>query len=335
MLAALDVQPGMKVCEIGTGTGYNAALLAQRLGARHITTIEIDPTVATQARRALSATGFGAVTVIAGDGAYGYPPRAPYDRIVSTAAVRQVPYAWVAQTRPGGRVLTPWGTAYLNGALLSLTVDDNGTATGRLVDNVAFMWLRQHRIPLTWVRDCVYDEDHAQLSHTRIHPSQVTGDYHAALAIGLLVPECQYRYCHAHDDSGEYTVWFLDPGSQSWASIDYTPGTDIYEVNQLGPRHLWDEVEAAYTHWVHKGSPTANQWRITITPQGQRIDLEPAPETGEVVTRRGGTNIGARTHDQLCLCKSAGVRRVKHTPTTPNNLASSTTPELVEREWII
>jgi protein-L-isoaspartate(D-aspartate) O-methyltransferase len=148
MLAALEVEPGMTVCEIGTGTGYNAALLAQRLGADYVTTIEIDPQVATHARTALCDTGYGAVTVITGDGAHGYPPRAPYDRVLSTAAVRQVPYAWVAQTRPGGRVLTPWGTAYLNGALLSLTVAEEGTATGRLVDNVAFMWLRDQRLPL-------------------------------------------------------------------------------------------------------------------------------------------------------------------------------------------
>jgi protein-L-isoaspartate O-methyltransferase len=59
MLAALGAQPGMTVCEIGTGTGYNAALLAQRLGADHITTIEVDPGVATQARATLARTGSG------------------------------------------------------------------------------------------------------------------------------------------------------------------------------------------------------------------------------------------------------------------------------------
>lgn len=78
----------------------------------------------------------------------------------------------------------------------------------------------RHRLPLTWVRDCVYDDDKALVSHTAIHPDH----YHAALAIGLLVPNCEYRYCRAADDSGEYTVWFLDTRSRSWASIDYTPG---------------------------------------------------------------------------------------------------------------
>lgn len=273
MLAALAVEPGMTVCEIGTGTGYNAALLAHRLGPDHITTIELDPDVATRARTALAGSGFGAVTVITGDGAPGYPPHAPYDRVLSTAAVQRVPYAWVAQTRPGGRVITPWGTAYLNGALLSLTVGEDGTAHGRLVDNVAFMWLRDQRIPLTWIRDCVYDEDKALVSCTDLHPGRVTGTYHAAVAIGLLVPGCEYRHCRAQDGSGEYTVWFLDPETRSWASVDYTPDTDTYEVNQLGPRHLWDEVEAAYTWWERAGSPPADHWRFTVTPQGQQVNL--------------------------------------------------------------
>lgn len=102
MLAALHIEEGMTVCEIGTGTGYNAALLAARLGDENVTTIEVDPELAARARRSLTAAGHE-VTVVTGDGAAGYPPRAPYDRIIATAAVQQVPYPWIAQTRPGGR----------------------------------------------------------------------------------------------------------------------------------------------------------------------------------------------------------------------------------------
>jgi len=277
MLAALDVQPGMTVCEIGTGTGYNAALLAHRLGAKNVTTIELDAILADRARVALAGTGYPDLMVITGDGAQGYPLRAPYDRVLSTASVQQVPYAWVAQTRPGGRVVTPWGSAYLNGALLSLAVGDDGIATGHLVGNVAFMWLRAQRIPLTRVCDFVYDEDKARVSHTDLYPGLVIEDYHTALAMGLLVPDCDYRLCRARDDSGECTVWFLDHMSRSWASLDYVPGAETFEVNQLGPRQLWDEVEAAYTWWVQAGSPTAEKWRFTVTPDGQQIDLNGMP----------------------------------------------------------
>jgi protein-L-isoaspartate(D-aspartate) O-methyltransferase len=98
----------MRVLEIGTGTGYNAALLAHRLGSAAVTSVEIDPDLAEQARRALTTSGY-LLGVTTADGARGYPPHAPYDRIMSTAAVHQVPYPWIAQTRPGGKILTSSG----------------------------------------------------------------------------------------------------------------------------------------------------------------------------------------------------------------------------------
>ncbi len=144
MLAALDAHPGHRVCEIGTGTGYNAALLAHRLGAAQVTSIEVDPDVAAQAHRALVDTGYGEVCVIAGDGALGYPTRAPYERIIATAAVHRIPYTWVAQTRPGGRILLPWANNY-TGALVALTVDEHGSARGSIVGESSFIWLRGQR----------------------------------------------------------------------------------------------------------------------------------------------------------------------------------------------
>jgi protein-L-isoaspartate O-methyltransferase len=110
VLANLDVHDGHHVLEIGTGTGYNAALLAARLGGDAVTTIEIDTTVAQQARANLTAADHKP-TVITGDGAAGYRAGVPYDRIVATASVRpgELPYDWVAQTRPCGIIVTPWG----------------------------------------------------------------------------------------------------------------------------------------------------------------------------------------------------------------------------------
>lgn len=270
MLEALRVEPGMSVCEIGTGTGYNAALLSARLGADYVTSVEIDPEVTEAARRALASVGY-APTVVCGDGARGYEPNAPYDRVIATAAVNQVPYAWVAQTRPGGLVLTPWATEYHNGALLALDVDESGAAVGRFVGNVAFMWLREQRGGLASVEDDVYDVGSADRSRTGLHPYYVVGDYAASLAIGIQVPGCKNIVVHGED--GAYTVWFIDQGSRSWASIEYAPGAETFPVRQLGSRRLWDEIEAAYGWWEAAGSPGPERWRITVTSKAQRIEL--------------------------------------------------------------
>ncbi|MFC7734076.1 methyltransferase domain-containing protein [Actinomadura keratinilytica] len=147
MLHYLQVEPDMRVLEIGTGTGWNAALLTHMAGGQNVTTVEIDAAIADRARKTLAEAGVSP-TVVTGDGADGYPPGAPYDRVIATAAVQHVPYAWVEQTRPGGLILTPWATAFDEGALVLLTVDEHGTAHGRFVDNtVAFMWLRAQRTP--------------------------------------------------------------------------------------------------------------------------------------------------------------------------------------------
>ncbi len=276
MLDALAAEPGMTVCEIGTGTGYNAALLAHRLGAGNVTSIEIDTDIADHARAALARAGYP-VPVITADGAQGYPPRAPYDRIVSTAAVQRVPYPWVAQTRPGGTILTPWHTAYHDGALVSFTVADDGTAEGHIVGNVAFMFLRDQRIHAS-VDDEECDDASARKSHTDVAPHDVAGDYDASLAIGMKVPGCSVIIAAdgTHPDTTG-TLWFVDPDTDSWANLRYQPDTATYPIHQAGPRNLWDEIETAYHWWRDTGRPGPHRWRITLTPDGgQHVTLTEA-----------------------------------------------------------
>jgi protein-L-isoaspartate(D-aspartate) O-methyltransferase len=268
MLAALDARPGMSVLEIGTGSGYNAALLAAQLGAHHVTTIEVDPQLADHAQAALATTGFDRVTVVTGDGALGHPARAPYDRIISTAAVTEVPYAWVAQTRPGGLVLTPWANAYYPGGLLSLTVGDDGTATGGIVADVSFMWLRDQRPPPTY--SASIDTSLGTPSRTRLHAHDVAGIPGATLAISLKVPDCALIHRPTHRHAG--MLWFLDPHSESWATLNYSANTDTYDVRQAGPRQLWDEIETAHQWWIDAGTPDLHAWRFTVTARGQRIE---------------------------------------------------------------
>lgn len=274
MLRHLETSPGHAVLEIGTGTGYNAALLAHRLGAEAVTTIEVDAELAGRAHSTLIGAGFGGVAVINGDGAEGYAPHAPYDRVISTAAVQRVPYPWVTQLRRGGRIVTPWGTDYENGNLLALDVDGDGVATGRIVDTASFMWLREQRNRRARVGRDVHNEDQAEVRSSELHPYRVAGHRDVCTAIGLRVPRCHYRYWPADDDDAEGTLWLIDPESRSWASLRHHPERPgPYQVRQLGPRMLFDEVETAYRWWVDLGEPAVDRWRFTVSTEGQRVWL--------------------------------------------------------------
>lgn len=124
MLEQLELQPSHNVLEIGAGTGYNAALLRELVGeAGEVTTIDIDPETADQARTRLAAAGYTDVGVIAGDGGAGEPAHAPYDRIIATTGAWEVPPAWIDQLTAGGRIVVPlrW-----RGLTRSVALDHDG-----------------------------------------------------------------------------------------------------------------------------------------------------------------------------------------------------------------
>lgn len=273
MLVALQAEPGMKVLEVGTGTGYNAALLAHQLGQENVVTVEIDPQVADHAGHVLVAVGLEKVAVITGDGAQGCPANAPYDRVIVTAGVTTIPYAWISQTAPGGRIVLPMTGTYQPPGILTLDVGHDGTATGRFGGAAAFMALRAQRVRRP--RGRPIDTDTGTRSITEVHPYHVAGDRDAATAIGMRVHGIHKHYAPGRESTG--TQWLLDPDTESWAAIALTPDPP-YEVRQGGPRRLWDKVEAAYRWWVDTGKATVDAWRVTITPTSQRNELDiPAP----------------------------------------------------------
>jgi protein-L-isoaspartate O-methyltransferase len=268
MLRALDPREGTRVLEVGTGTGYNAALLAARLGAENVVSVEVDPGLARHARRRLADAGLP-VPVLTGDGAQGAAAHAPFDRVIATAAAGAVPYAWVRQTRPGGVVLLPWGTPYASTGLLRLEVGADGTAQGPVLSRAGFMWLRSQRGPTGGWRSYVDTSAPVRRSVTGVDPRDLLRmDSPARFAVGVLVPGLAQVDFHAADGSGEFTLWLYD-GSGAWASVDHVPGAEGAAVEQHGDRRLFDEVEAAYAWWLRNRRPDRERFGVTITPTGR------------------------------------------------------------------
>ncbi|GHJ37557.1 methyltransferase domain-containing protein [Streptomyces sp. TS71-3] len=132
MLADLRLDEGHTVLEIGAGTGYNAALLAHRLGDEQVTTVDLDPEITDSARDHLAAAGYRPA-VVTGDGTRGCPERAPYDRIIATCTLDDLPRPWLAQCRPGARILTPFATG-----LVALEAQGPDRAEGRFLPSPAY-----------------------------------------------------------------------------------------------------------------------------------------------------------------------------------------------------
>jgi protein-L-isoaspartate(D-aspartate) O-methyltransferase len=109
MLDQLALAPGLRVLEIGAGTGYNAALMKHIVGpSGTVVSVDIDADVAGQARDHLLSAGYPEVTVVDADGAEGYRPAAPYDRVIATVGVSDLAPQWLSQTEPGGRIVVPF-----------------------------------------------------------------------------------------------------------------------------------------------------------------------------------------------------------------------------------
>ncbi|MFJ9840327.1 methyltransferase domain-containing protein [Kitasatospora sp. NPDC101155] len=277
MLELLDLAPGMRVLEIGSGTGFNAALLSHRLGDTNVTTIEIDPAVAELARSNLNANGY-VPSVVHGDGSLGWGAEAPYDRVVATCSIKRIPYAWISQTRLGGAVLAPWENPWICGGLLRLTVGEDGTATGRYTPDSAFMLMRTQRLDLRLFRDVVMDDHIPTESTSTLDPWAVAdSEFETQFALGHRLGDLWYAWHHAPDVDGvETRLWVATTDGSSWAAVDWdgAESTERYTVWQHGPRRLWNEVEAAHQWWLDHDRPGPDRFGLTVTSKGHTAWLD-------------------------------------------------------------
>ncbi|MFE5261393.1 methyltransferase domain-containing protein [Streptomyces coelicoflavus] len=253
MLEALGADSGHQVLELGTGTGYNAALLAHRLGASNVTSIDIDTGLVEAAVRHLDTVGLQP-TVVAGDGAQGCPSRAPYDRVIATVALRMIPQPLLRQAALGAVIVVPLGYG-----LARLTVTGPGHAVGSFLGTPAFFMARRA------------DGEPPQFEEVARQPTTISRvpptDLLGRLKFPASVALPGYHSCSWNNAEGELeTVGLWTPDSST--ATAHVSGA----VRQCGPQRLWDTVEALAE--VFDGEPAREDFRLTVTPTRQVVSYK-------------------------------------------------------------
>jgi protein-L-isoaspartate O-methyltransferase len=259
MLQALDVADGHRVLEIATGTGYNAALLSERLGSHQVVTVEVDPVLARLAASRLRRSGYTPL-VHAGDGREGHPGRAPYDRLIATCGFSTVPSAWLEQVKPAGLIVCPvgWGT-------VRLVVADDGRAEGRFLPvGSYFMAVRDAGTTGTPAHPGRPDATSGHV--TGLDLNVVAGDEALRFVLSLVAPDTAFAF--ERGDDGQVTAVELWGPDGAWARAE------AGAVRQAGPRLLWDAVEAAHELYVEHDRPGRERFGVTVTAEEQRIWLD-------------------------------------------------------------
>ncbi|APU15986.1 MULTISPECIES: methyltransferase domain-containing protein [Actinoalloteichus] len=270
MLEALDVHDGHTVLEVGTGTGYNAALLSHRLGADRVFSIDLRPELVDAAADRLATIGYRPV-LRAVDGSGGLAEHAPYDRIMATCSVAAIPGAWIEQAVPGGLILVDVEGQLSAGNLVLLRRGDELMAEGRFLDWYGrFMPLRHDATGVGQPWPTV-DRSGGDERTTAVNPAELDGEFRFLAQFRL---PAGTRHTLTVDD-GAPTATCLTHRDGSWCSVDRTGSeSGRYRVHHAGSRDLWADVEHAHDEWATMGAPAWHRFGLTATPTTQRVWLD-------------------------------------------------------------
>jgi protein-L-isoaspartate(D-aspartate) O-methyltransferase len=278
MLDALRVSPGNRVLEIGTGSGYNAALLCERLGSDHVTTVDIDAGLADAARERLRLAGYTPAVAVA-DGFHGYAANAPYDRVISTCRILQVPSAWIDQTCPGGLVL-----AMLPQGMAQLTVRADGSAGGRFHPTAfAFMYMREHWPPRPSVSALIEVASGDGSTRPAADADDPLIEEPADTAIGMLLRLVVWVDLESVKVRPTHRL-YVDRVDYSWALLDYEEA----EITQGGPRRIWDAAVELHGEWCALGRPGRDRFGLTVTTDRRQYVWLDHPTEGRRWDLAGG-----------------------------------------------
>jgi len=272
MIEDLDLKDGDRVLEIGTGTGYNAALLCARLGDGSVVSIDIHPDLVETARERLAHLGY-TPALGTGDGMAGRPDAAPYDRIIATAATATIPPAWVEQTRRDGIILADL-RGDIAGGMVKVRKVGAEAAVGHFLGYPGwFMWLRpraDHPLRDGEPPQLEVDKRDGRRRHSPIDPHMLSEPQFTFIA-QLHLPRVRL-FRPASDEEGYLLVSTTD---NSWAET--SPGRSEdgrYQVMHGGHRDLWAAVEQAHQTWSQAGRPSPERFGVTATPTHQHAWLD-------------------------------------------------------------
>lgn len=270
MLETLSVKPNHRVLEIGTGTGYNAALLAHHVGDDRVFSVDVDADLVEVARQRLAAIG-SHPGLDARDGVDGWPERAPFNRIIATCSVPRVPWSWAEQLTIGGRVLVDLklGPAAGNLVLLRRLGDWlEGRFTSRWA---AFMDMRHHG------DSPVRRAEKAGVGRERVTvtPAQPWNSHREVWFLACLSLPADVRYGYVLDEvSRAPAMATLSTPDGSWCEVDLVATDGARHVREGGPAALWEPVERAFALWDQWDRPDWNRLGVTVTPTHQDIWLD-------------------------------------------------------------
>lgn len=274
MLEALDVQPSQRALEIGTGSGYNAALLATLTDTpEQVVTIERDAVLAAQASHTLEQVIGPGVTVVVGDGVVGWPSGAPYDRIIATASAATLPIAWVEQLDIGGRLVMD-----LQGPLASsfLVVEKTAESVSGhfLSEPLHFMPLETEAISLPQANIASLLQQACQmtfvLENDPVFPDALF-DPAFRWFLQWRIPDCQIskrKHVQRSNASEMHTILVIKPKSKTLVRLQKQQEEATWRGEVYGSALFWQELQQAYEAFYAVGKPHQQRYQLVVEQEG-------------------------------------------------------------------
>ncbi|MEY9988078.1 protein-L-isoaspartate O-methyltransferase [Streptomyces sp. V4I8] len=265
MLDHARIDDGDELLDVGTGSGYGAALAAQELSDASVTSMDVDPYLVEAARDRLDLAGLHP-TVEVVDATGPLPGRrGKFDRIVATVAVRNVPASWLAALRVGGRLVTT-----IAGTSLLVTAEKraDGSAVGRVEwDRAGFMHARHgDDCPpgATHLLATAHDLDGEDVTTSPYPVVDVANAWDLDSMLGITAPGIE----HSYRENGARRTAVMAHADGSWARA-FTGDDGRTVVHQGGPRRLWEILDGLRAYWLQHGELPVRGAAVLITPEGQ------------------------------------------------------------------